>query len=166
MRTRTSAIETFILEQYLSTSFKVLAWYSSFELFYRSSQKWDKLFLEYLASSDADPLFSQMDPVFCPSETQLWWGHTWSTVFSFWPLTTGEALRPWSLSREGQQSHEESGAQILWGMAEETGTVQFEEEEAQGRPYCTLQWHDRRLWQGERNPVLPGNSNRTRQNAF
>jgi len=35
------------------------------------------------------------------------------------------------MSREGQRSCEGSGAQVLRGATEETGIVQFEEEEAQ-----------------------------------
>ena len=39
------------------------------------------------------------------------------------------------MSREGQHSCEESGAHVLWGVAEGTEIVQSrEEEEAQGRP--------------------------------
>ena len=37
------------------------------------------------------------------------------------------------MSRDGQQSYEGSGAQVLWGVAEGTGMVQSGEEEAQGR---------------------------------
>jgi len=55
--------------------------------------------------------------------TQLWWDRTSSTVFSFGPLTTRKTSRPWSTSREGQQSCEGSGAQILWGAAEGAGIV-------------------------------------------
>ena len=38
----------------------------------------------------------------CPC-TQHWWEHTWSTVFSFGPLTSRRTLRCWSVSREGQR---------------------------------------------------------------
>ena len=41
--------------------------------------------------------------------------------------------------REGQQRTERSGVQDLRGAAEETGIVQFGEEEAQGRLYHSLQ---------------------------
>ena len=66
--------------------------------------------------------------------------------FSLGPLTTGKTWRPWSVFREGQQSCEGSGAQILWGAAEGTGIVQSGEEEAQRSPYCSLQLPERRLW--------------------
>ena len=56
-------------------------------------------------------------------------------VQCFGPLSTRKTPRPWSVCREGQQSSEGSGAQILGEMAEGTGIVQTEEEEAQGRPY-------------------------------
>ena len=61
-----------------------------------------------------------------------------STVFGFGPLNTREILRPWSMSREGHQSCKGSGAQVLWGVAEGDWIVQSGEEEAQGRPYCSL----------------------------
>ena len=32
-----------------------------------------------------------------------WWGHTWSTVFSFGTLTTRKTLRCWIVSKEGQR---------------------------------------------------------------
>ena len=70
---------------------------------------------------------------------QCWWGHTSSTVFSFGPLTTRKTLRPWGMSREGQQSCEGSGAQALWGGAEGAGIVKPGEEDAQGRAHCTVQ---------------------------
>ena len=50
-----------------------------------------------------------------------------------------KALRPQSMSREGQWSCEGSGAEVWWGAAEGTGVAQSGEEEAQGRPYCSLQ---------------------------
>ena len=68
--------------------------------------------------------------------------------FSLGRPTTGKTWRPWSVFREGQQSCEGSGAQILWGAAEGTGIVQSGEEEAQRRPYCSLQLPEGRLWQG------------------
>ena len=34
---------------------------------------------------------------------------------------------------------------VLWGAAEGTGIVQFAEEEAEGRPYCSLQLPEMRL---------------------
>jgi len=52
-------------------------------------------------------------------------------MFSFGLLTAGKISKPWSMSREGQQSCEESGAQILWGATEGTGIIQSEKEEAQ-----------------------------------
>jgi len=36
--------------------------------------------------------------------TQHWWGCTSSTVFGLGPVTTRKTLRPWGMSREGQQS--------------------------------------------------------------
>ena len=38
----------------------------------------------------------------CPC-TWHWWGHTWSSVFSFGPLTTRKTLSCWSVPREGQR---------------------------------------------------------------
>ena len=46
---------------------------------------------------------------------------------------------PWSMSRDGQWSCAGSGVHILKGTAEGTGMTQSGEEEAQGRPYCSLQ---------------------------
>jgi len=60
-------------------------------------------------------------------------------MFSFGPLTTRKTLRPRNVSREGQRSCEGSGAQVLWGTAEGTGIVQSGGEEAEGRPYHSLQ---------------------------
>lgn len=57
--------------------------------------------------------------------TGHWWGSTLSTcVFSFGSLTAWKTLRPCSMSREGQQSYEGSGAQ--------TGIVQSQEEKLRG----------------------------------
>ena len=61
-----------------------------------------------------------------------------SVVFSLEPLTTGSTVRPWSASREGQQSSEGSEAQVLWGAAEGAGMAPSGEEEPQGRCYCSL----------------------------
>ena len=55
---------------------------------------------------------------------------TLSAVFSFGLPTTRQTLRPWNVSREGQQSCEGSGAQVFWGEAKGAGTVQSGEEEA------------------------------------
>ena len=46
------------------------------------------------------------------------------------------------------------------------GTVQSGEDEAQGRPYCSLELPERRLWQGGDQPLLPRNSGRMRDNGF
>lgn len=43
------------------------------------------------------------------------------------------------------------------GAAEGTGSVQSGEEDAQGKPYHSLQLSERRLWQGWDQPLLPGN---------
>ena len=51
-------------------------------------------------------------------------------------------------------------------MAEGTGIVQSGEEEAQGRPYCSLQPPERGLWRGGGWHLLPGNSNRMRENGL
>jgi len=40
------------------------------------------------------------------------------------------------------------------------------EQEAEGRPYSSLQPRERRLWQGECQTLLPGNSHRTRGNGL
>ena len=92
--------------------------------------------------------------------THHWWGHTLSTVLSFGPLTTRKTSRPWIMFIEGQWSCEGYGAQIFWGVIERTGIICL--EEAQGRFYCFLQLPERRLWGGGGQPVLPGNSHRTR----
>ena len=55
-----------------------------------------------------------------------------SAVFSVEPLTIRKALRPWSVSREGQWGCEGSGAQVWWAAAEGTGMGQSGEEKAQG----------------------------------
>lgn len=39
---------------------------------------------------------------------------------------------------KGNKACEESGAQLVLGVAEETGTVKSEDEEKQGKPYCSL----------------------------
>jgi len=68
----------------------------------------------------------------------LFFGGEGCAVITLWvfedPLTTRKTLRPWNVSREGQQSCEGSGAQILWGMDEGAGIFKTGEEEAQGRP--------------------------------
>ena len=69
---------------------------------------------------------------------------------------------PWSMSKEGQQSCEGSGAQVLWGVAEGIGMVQPGEEEAQGRRYGSVQLPERRLWQSRGRPLLPGKRDRMR----
>jgi len=51
-------------------------------------------------------------------------------------------------------------------VAEGTGIAQSEEEEAQGRPYSSLQLPEGRLWQGGDQPLLPHNSNRMRGNGL
>ena len=59
------------------------------------------------------------------------------------------------LYREG------SGAQILWGMAEGTAIVLSGEEDAQGRPYFSLQLPERRLRCDGSQPMLLGDSHMT-----
>ena len=49
------------------------------------------------------------------------------------------------MSREQQRSSDGSGAQVLQKVTEGTGIVQFGEEEAQGRPYHSLQLPEKRL---------------------
>ena len=58
------------------------------------------------------------------------------------PLTTRKALWPWSMSREGQQRCEGSGALMLRKLG------LFRLEKAQKKPYHSLQLPDRRLLQG------------------
>ena len=67
---------------------------------------------------------------------------------------------------KGNETGEGSGAQILWGAAEGAGIVQSGEEEAQGKPCCSLQLPERRLWQGGCQSLFPGNTDRTRGNDF
>jgi len=45
----------------------------------------------------------------------------------------------------GNKAGEGSGEQVLWGVAVGTGVVQSGEEEAEGRPDCSLQQPERRL---------------------
>ena len=80
----------------------------------------------------------------CPC-TWHWWGRTSSTVLSFRHLTTRMTLSCWSVSREGNKGGEGSGEQVLWEAAEGTGIVYSGEEEAEGRPYCSLQLPERGL---------------------
>ena len=63
----------------------------------------------------------------------------------FWLQMAASIRDPDMLPREKQLSCEGSGAQVLWGVAEGPGEVQYGEEEAQGRPYHSLQWPER-LW--------------------
>ena len=42
----------------------------------------------------------------------------------------------------------------------------FSLEKVQGRPYCSLQLPERRLWRGEGQPLLPCNSDGKRGNAL
>ena len=65
-----------------------------------------------------------------------------------------------------QTPGEGSGAQVLWGVAEGTGIVQSGEKEAQGRPCHLLQLPEKRLYQGEGWPCLPGNTDRIRGNGL
>ena len=51
-------------------------------------------------------------------------------------------------------------------MNEGSGIVQSREEEAQGRPYRSLQLPERRLRQGGCQPLLSGNSDRMRGNGL
>ena len=57
------------------------------------------------------------------------------------------------MSREGQQS------------CERTGIVQSGEKEAQGK-HCSPQPPERRSWQGGGWPLLPGNSDGTKENGL
>ena len=76
----------------------------------------------------------------------------------FGPLTTRKTSRLLGACPEkSNKDGEGSGAQVLCGAAEETGIVQFQEEEAQGRPFCSLQLPERRLYQGGSRPPLPCN---------
>ena len=46
---------------------------------------------------------------------------------------------------KGNKTGEGSGAQVLRGAAEGAGIIYSGEEEAQGRPHCTLQLPEGRL---------------------
>ena len=72
-------------------------------------------------------------PLGLSSCTWPWQGHTLSSVFSVGP--SRKVLTIWSVSREGQQSCEGTGTQVLWGVAEGTGIVQSGEEQVQGKPH-------------------------------
>jgi len=52
----------------------------------------------------------------------------------------------WGSAEEGNKAGEGSEAQALWGAAEWAEFVQSGEQEAQGRPHCTLQLPKGRLW--------------------
>ena len=82
--------------------------------------------------------------------------------WAFGPLTTRRTWRTWSTSRKGQLICEGCGAQLWGGAAEGAGMGRCGAEDAQGRPYCSLQLPERRLCNGEGWPLLPRNSNRTR----
>jgi len=60
------------------------------------------------------------------------------------------------VSREGQQSCEGSGEQVLQGLVEGTGIVQSGEEEGSGEIslLSTKQKNKKMLWQGEGWPFL------------
>ena len=69
---------------------------------------------------------------------QLWWGHTSNTVRSFGLLSTrccGLGVCP----EKDNEASGGSGAQVWWELVEGTGIVQSGEEEAQERPYHSLQ---------------------------
>ena len=70
------------------------------------------------------------------------------------------------MSREGQWSCDGSGAQVLWGAAEETGIVQSGEEEVQGKRYCFLQLPEGRSLRGGGWTLLLGNSDRMTGNGL
>ena len=54
------------------------------------------------------------------------------------PLLQEKHQGPGPCPEKGNKAGEGSGAQALGGMAEGAGIVQSGEEEAQGRPYCSL----------------------------
>jgi len=60
-------------------------------------------------------------------------------MFNFGALTARKTLRPWNMSKEGQQSCEGTGAEVLWGLDEGIGLVQSGEEKAQGKLYASPQ---------------------------
>ena len=68
------------------------------------------------------------------------------------------------MTREGQQSCEGSGAQILWGVAEGAGIVQL--GGGSEETYHSLQLPERRLWRVEGWPLLIDNNHRTRGNGL
>ena len=67
---------------------------------------------------------------------------------------------------KGHKAGEESRAQVLWGVADGTGIVQLGEEDAQGRPYGSLQLPERRLWQGGGHLLSCVTSNSMRGNGL
>ena len=70
-------------------------------------------------------------------------------LFAPWVLWSvlGPSLqeRHWGAGEEGNEAGEGSGEQVLWGAAEGAGAVQSAEEEAEGRPYRSLQLAEGRL---------------------
>ena len=61
----------------------------------------------------------------------------------------GPGTRP----EKGNEAGKVPGTQVMWGEAEETVIVL---EKAQGRPYQSLQLPERRLCQGEDQPLPSG----------
>ena len=72
------------------------------------------------------------------------------------PLLQERHGGPGACPEKSNKSGEGSVAQVLGGAAEGAGIVQSGEEEAQGRPYHSLQPHERRLYQGADQSLLPG----------
>ena len=68
----------------------------------------------------------------------LCWDPTRSPVSSSGALSTGKTWTCWSGDRGGHKSDQRAGAPLLWGNAERDGVVQPGEENAPGRPYCSL----------------------------
>ena len=64
----------------------------------------------------------------------------------YFPHLCRSEIKSHACPKKGNETGEESGAQVAWGAAEGTGMVQSGEEEAQRRTYYFLQVPEKRFW--------------------
>ena len=103
------------------------------------------------------------DYIYC---TQHWWGRTSSTVSSFGPLVVRKTLRPWSVSRGGQQSWWGVWSTGLTGSSWRSWDCSVQRRGGSGRSFHSLQFPARKLKWGGCLPLLAGNSDRMRGSGF